>query len=65
MATQIRNKSTSLLMLFRIAQFVIAARGALAVFPLFPRNDGDYKNNNAPWLQSISFCGCEAPLFLQ
>jgi hypothetical protein len=44
MATQIRNKSTVLLMFFLIIQFVIAARGSLAAFPLFPRNDGDYNN---------------------
>jgi hypothetical protein len=31
-------------MLFLIVQFVIAARGSLAAFPLSPRNDGDYKN---------------------
>ena len=39
----------ALLMFFLIIQFVIAARGSLAAFPLFPRNDGDYnKNNNTP-----------------
>jgi len=35
----------ALLMCFLIIQFVIAARGSLAVFPLFPRNDGDYKKH--------------------
>ena len=54
MSIQIRNKftdlaATGLLMIFLIIQFVIAARGSLAAFPLFPRNDGDYnKNNNTP-----------------
>lgn len=39
----------ALLMFFLIIQFVIAARGSLAAFPLSPRNDGDYnKNNNTP-----------------
>ena len=39
----------ALLMFFLIIQFVIAARGSLAAFPLSPRNNGDYnKNNNTP-----------------
>lgn len=39
----------ALLLFFMIIQFVIAARGSLAAFPLSPRNDGDYnKNNNTP-----------------
>jgi len=35
----------TLLLFFLIIQFVIAARGSIALKPLFPRNDGDYKNN--------------------
>ncbi|MCG6891397.1 MAG: choice-of-anchor H family protein [Gammaproteobacteria bacterium] len=35
----------TLLLFFLIIQFVIAARGSLALSPLFPRNDGDYKKN--------------------
>jgi hypothetical protein len=39
--------SVGLLLLFLlIIQFVIAARGSLALSPLSPRNDGDYKNKN-------------------
>ena len=34
----------ALLLFFLIIQFVIAARGSLALSPLSPRNDGDYKN---------------------
>jgi hypothetical protein len=50
MATQIRNKFTAFALptFFPINQFVIAARGSLAAFPLSPRNDGDYKNHNRP-----------------
>jgi hypothetical protein len=35
----------TLLLFFLIIQFVIAARGSLALSPLSPRNDGDYKKN--------------------
>ena len=35
----------ALLLFFLIIQFVIAARGSLALSPLSPRNDGDYKKN--------------------
>jgi hypothetical protein len=43
----------ALLLFFLIIQFVIAARGSLALSPLSPRNDGDYKNNyKTPQLQS-------------
>jgi hypothetical protein len=45
-----------LLLFFLIIQFVIAARGSLALSPLSPRNDGDYKNKNkTPRLQSSIF----------
>ena len=43
----------TLLLFFLIIQFVIAARGSLALSPLSPRNDGDYKKNyKTPRLQS-------------
>ncbi len=43
----------TLLLFFLIIQFVIAARRSLALSPLSPRNDGDYKNKNkTPQLQS-------------
>ena len=43
----------TLLLFFLIIQFVIAARGSLALSPLSPRNDGDYNyNNKTPRLQS-------------
>ena len=35
----------TLLLFFLIIQVVIAARGSLALSPLSPRNDSDYKNN--------------------
>jgi hypothetical protein len=46
------------LMFFLIIQFVIAARGSLA---LFPRNDSDYKNDNRPPAAILFFCECETP----